>query len=187
MRLGYPSVTTPNRHLQCGASSTIGGDIICVKCIRTHVWIREENWLVQTREELGLVWSAVHQRLIEIEIENAAAQPQLRVMYPGDQGNHQLHQCWYTGCAVLGDLLCEHRGCRRHAFPAHRFSIFLPDGALAAKWCSAHRRPAVSNKYMGMRKKVCCKCGSDSGIIGCMFEGCDHYWCSCHGLKRPRS
>eukprot|EP00971_Amphidinium_carterae_P315032 6262329-Amphidinium_carterae.1 len=24
MRLGYPSVTTPNRHLQCGASSTIG-------------------------------------------------------------------------------------------------------------------------------------------------------------------
>eukprot|EP00971_Amphidinium_carterae_P154895 3071468-Amphidinium_carterae.2 len=128
--------------------------------MRTHVWIREENWLVQSREELGLVWSAIHQRMIEIEIENAAAQPQLRVMNPEDQNSPQLYQCWHAGCAISGDLLSEHRGCRRHACSAHSFSIFLPDGALAAKWCSAHRRPAMSNKYMGMWKKVCCQCGS---------------------------
>eukprot|EP00971_Amphidinium_carterae_P005313 106032-Amphidinium_carterae.1 len=29
----------------------------------------------------------------------------------------------------------------------------------------------------------CCKCGSDSNVIGCMFEGCDHYWCRFHCLK----
>eukprot|EP00971_Amphidinium_carterae_P027355 538881-Amphidinium_carterae.1 len=29
----------------------------------------------------------------------------------------------------------------------------------------------------------CCKCGSDSNITGCMFEGCDHYWCRFHCLK----
>eukprot|EP00971_Amphidinium_carterae_P039919 783569-Amphidinium_carterae.1 len=36
---------------------------------------------------------------------------------------------------------------------------------------------------MAFRKKICCKCGSDSNVIGCMFEGCDHYWCRDHCLK----
>eukprot|EP00971_Amphidinium_carterae_P044672 878809-Amphidinium_carterae.2 len=105
-----------------------------------------------------------------MEIENTAPQPQLRVMNPDDPDGLQPRHCCYAGCAVLGEVLCEHRGCNRHACAAHSFSIFLPDGALAAKWCSAHRRPAVSNKYMSMRKKVCCKCGSDSGIIARMLN-----------------
>eukprot|EP00971_Amphidinium_carterae_P067913 1344253-Amphidinium_carterae.1 len=29
----------------------------------------------------------------------------------------------------------------------------------------------------------CCKCGSDSNIVGCMFEGCDHYWCRDHCMR----
>eukprot|EP00971_Amphidinium_carterae_P335233 6470953-Amphidinium_carterae.1 len=29
----------------------------------------------------------------------------------------------------------------------------------------------------------CCKCGSDSNVVGCMFEGCDHYWCRFHCLE----
>eukprot|EP00971_Amphidinium_carterae_P090926 1799672-Amphidinium_carterae.1 len=29
----------------------------------------------------------------------------------------------------------------------------------------------------------CWKCGSDSNVVGCVFEGCDHYWCRFHSLK----
>eukprot|EP00971_Amphidinium_carterae_P159426 3160372-Amphidinium_carterae.1 len=89
----------------------------------------------------------------------------------------------YAGFRDAGFRLCERRNCKKYACGAHSFSIFFPDGSLTAIWCSAHRRPNVTDKYLPFRKMSCCKCGSDSNIVGCMFEGCDHYWCRNHSIK----
>eukprot|EP00971_Amphidinium_carterae_P028976 569750-Amphidinium_carterae.1 len=92
-------------------------------------------------------------------------------------------QCWHPACLLQGFQLCERRNCNEYACGAHSFSIFLPDGSLTAIGCSKHRRPDVSNKYLPFRRMSCCKCGSDSNIVGCMFEGCDHYWCRNHCMR----
>eukprot|EP00971_Amphidinium_carterae_P234938 4662105-Amphidinium_carterae.1 len=91
-----------------------------------------------------------------------------------------VHLCWYPRCSRIGHQMCERKTCTNRACGAHSFSIFLPDGSLTAIWCSRHRRPDVTNKYLPFRRMSCCKCGSDSNIVGCMFEGCDHYWCRDH-------
>eukprot|EP00971_Amphidinium_carterae_P350684 6491684-Amphidinium_carterae.3 len=54
---------------------------------------------------------------------------------------------------------------------------------LAAKWCSFHPQPSVSIRCPTVNKPACCKCGKDHQIVGCMFEGCDHYSCENHSLR----
>eukprot|EP00971_Amphidinium_carterae_P192874 3827382-Amphidinium_carterae.1 len=47
------------------------------------------------------------------------------------------HLCWFPGCSLQGFRQCKRRNCGRYACAAHSFSVFLPDGSLAAIWCSA--------------------------------------------------
>eukprot|EP00971_Amphidinium_carterae_P182709 3625667-Amphidinium_carterae.7 len=61
----YPMVLSryidPDRHYpQCGATTTIGGAIVCLKCTRRHIWPRAENWLIQSREDAQKAWSVLH-------------------------------------------------------------------------------------------------------------------------------
>eukprot|EP00971_Amphidinium_carterae_P022712 447991-Amphidinium_carterae.2 len=52
----------PSRYVRCGATTTVGEDIICLKCARTNAWIRTEGWRASP-DELGEVWSRVHEVL----------------------------------------------------------------------------------------------------------------------------
>eukprot|EP00971_Amphidinium_carterae_P061679 1221357-Amphidinium_carterae.1 len=53
MRLNIADIDPERQYPQCGASATIGGDIVCFKCVRTHIWLREENWLIQSQSGEG--------------------------------------------------------------------------------------------------------------------------------------
>eukprot|EP00971_Amphidinium_carterae_P321124 6383186-Amphidinium_carterae.1 len=190
VRTGHPEPDMPNRYPRCGGITTVGGDIICLKCARTHPWIKTERWCVDP-ENLGRVWSDVPQPENELAPQARLTREQLRVMSPEDRRQMDsddsdfegTHACWFPESSFSGFHQCERRNCRRYACGAHSFSIFLPDGSMTAIWCSAHRRPMISNRYLPFRKKSCCKCGSDSNVIGCMFEGCDHHWCRFHCMK----
>eukprot|EP00971_Amphidinium_carterae_P298494 5930702-Amphidinium_carterae.1 len=159
----------PNRYVRCGALTTVGGDIICLKCARTHVWIRTEDWHAPS-DQLGQVWAYVPQQEAEVLPGTDVTMQQLDEMGPIEPDLIPLsvslaaHQCWFPGCVLVGFQRCERRNCRRYACGAHSFSIFLPDGSMTAIWCSAHRKPMISNRYMPYRKKSCCKCGSDSNV-----------------------
>eukprot|EP00971_Amphidinium_carterae_P181495 3600660-Amphidinium_carterae.1 len=163
----------PNRYVRCGATTTVGGDIICLKCARTNAWIRTEGWRVLTEDELGEVWTNVPQQENEVVPGmNTSRQELIESDDPIPVGQICLvtgmigRQCWHPGCLLQGFQLCEHRSCNEYACGAHSFSIFLPDGSLTAIWCSRHRRPDVTNKYLPFRRMSCCKCGSDSNIVG---------------------
>eukprot|EP00971_Amphidinium_carterae_P313849 6237530-Amphidinium_carterae.1 len=45
--------------------TTVGGDIICLKCARTNTWIRTEEWYAPT-DQMGEIWSDVPQQEEEI-------------------------------------------------------------------------------------------------------------------------
>eukprot|EP00971_Amphidinium_carterae_P329536 6462054-Amphidinium_carterae.1 len=185
-RVGHPEPDIPNRYLRCGGITTVGA----TTGWRHHMPQMTERWCVDP-ENIGRAWSDVPQVENEIVLQAPLTQEQLQAMHPDDRRARDsddpdfegTHGCWFHGCSHAGFQRCERRKCGRLACGAHSFSVFLPDGSLAAIWCSAHRRPTISNKYMPFRKKVCCRCGSDSNVIGCMFEGCDHYWRRFHCLK----
>eukprot|EP00971_Amphidinium_carterae_P180988 3590634-Amphidinium_carterae.1 len=48
---------------------------------------------------------------------------------------------------------------------------------------SFHYPPDISRKYRTISKYGYCRCRKDHDIVGCMLEGCDHYWCRIHALK----
>eukprot|EP00971_Amphidinium_carterae_P148137 2936002-Amphidinium_carterae.1 len=56
----------PNRYVRCGATTTVGGDIICLKWARTNAWIRTEGWRALTEDELGDVWTNLPQQENEV-------------------------------------------------------------------------------------------------------------------------
>eukprot|EP00971_Amphidinium_carterae_P012554 247144-Amphidinium_carterae.1 len=138
-RFGYPEADIPNRYPRCGGVTTVGGDMLCLKCARTHPWIKTENWCVDP-ENLGRLWSDVPQPENEIAPQSHLTQAQLEVMSPedrrlmdSDDSNFEdLHACWFPGCSHAGFRSCERKGCKKHACGAHSFSIFLPDGSLTA-------------------------------------------------------
>eukprot|EP00971_Amphidinium_carterae_P114637 2271168-Amphidinium_carterae.1 len=55
----------PNQYVRCGALTTVGGDIICLKCARTNTWIRTEDWYAPS-DQLGQVWTDVPQQEEEV-------------------------------------------------------------------------------------------------------------------------
>eukprot|EP00971_Amphidinium_carterae_P212538 4217881-Amphidinium_carterae.1 len=151
-RIGNPEPDIPYRYPRCGGVTTVGGDMICLKCARTHPWIKTERWCVDP-ENLGRAWSDVPQQENEIVPQARLTRAQLEAMHPedrrqmdSDDSNFEgSHECWFPGCSLGGFQQCERRHCGRYACGAHSLSIFLPNGSLTAIWCSAHRRPAVSN------------------------------------------
>eukprot|EP00971_Amphidinium_carterae_P045034 885881-Amphidinium_carterae.1 len=154
-RFGQPEPDIPNRYPRCGGVTTVGGDMLCLRCARNHPWIQTENWCVD-RRYLGRHWTDVFDELhqeYEVEPHVPLTRAQLDAMHPEDRRQmdsdasdaSSFHLCWYPRCSVAGLKMCEHRTCNNYACGAHSFSIFLPDGSLTAIWCSRHRRPDVTN------------------------------------------
>eukprot|EP00971_Amphidinium_carterae_P202988 4028102-Amphidinium_carterae.1 len=63
MRLNMADIDPDRQYPHCGATTTIGGDIVCLKCTRTHVWLLAENWLIQSREDAEKAWSVSHREM----------------------------------------------------------------------------------------------------------------------------
>eukprot|EP00971_Amphidinium_carterae_P182710 3625667-Amphidinium_carterae.8 len=108
------------------------------------------------------------------ELQRASQQPRLRVMSPEDQELQRVTEiartvdsyfddeptkCWAKSCAVPGTsrYACQNEHLQQSG--------------------------AQQTVDLATRRNVCCQCGKDNAVVGCMFEGCDHYRCSEHALK----
>eukprot|EP00971_Amphidinium_carterae_P072622 1436217-Amphidinium_carterae.1 len=122
----YMDPHQPNRYVRCGATTSVGGDIICLKCARTNAWIRTEGWRVLTDEELGDVWTNLPQQ--ENEVIPGMGMSMHEILDSDDTilaGRTRLltsmigRQCWHPGCLLQGFQLCERRNCNEYACGAH--------------------------------------------------------------------
>eukprot|EP00971_Amphidinium_carterae_P342318 6481585-Amphidinium_carterae.1 len=116
-RFGQPEPDIPNRYPRCGGVTTVGGDMLCLRCARNHSWIQTENWCVD-RQYLGRHWTdvfdAIHQEYDEAPYV-PLTRAQLDAMHPEDRRQmdpdasdaSSLHHCWYPGCSVAGLRICE--------------------------------------------------------------------------------
>eukprot|EP00971_Amphidinium_carterae_P224044 4445892-Amphidinium_carterae.1 len=81
---GYPEPDIPNRYPRCGGVTTVGGDMLCLRCTRNHPWIQTENWCVD-RQNLGRLWSDVPQPEKEFSPHAFLTRAQLDAMHPEDR------------------------------------------------------------------------------------------------------